>query len=139
MLILNNLEKTILIEKLKREGFELRRENINLQDIQLARFIYHDNDSLIDISVDIAFAESKYHEEIIKNSVRLEIFGSKMNFAKCEDIILLKLLSSRPIDINDAKELIQINKEKLDFKYLKNKAEMLKIKNKLNSIIEGGI
>lgn len=128
---INSLMNTIL-----KKGLELDKENprVNLGEITLLRFIYPDKESLVDIKVDIAVAEGSFPEQVMQNRIKLNVFGRDMWFVGCEDLILLKLLSNRPIDNADAKELIRINSKTINKDYLLKQAIKLKIDKRLIDI-----
>lgn len=125
-----------LIGGILKKGLKLDKDNkeVQLGDITLFRFVYQDEESLLDIKADVAVAKGGFPEKAVRNRIRLNIFGKDMWFVKCEDLIVLKMLSNRPIDIADAKELMCINKEIIDKEYLRKEAAELKISARLKEI-----
>lgn len=135
MVLIKKADIRPLIEELLKKGLKLDTEKpeVKLGGITLFRFIYSDEESLLDIKVDIAVATSSFFKESVHNRVRLNMLGKDLWFVKCEDLILLKFLSNRPIDIADAEELMQMNKETIDKEYLRKQASELGI-TRLNKI-----
>ena len=53
-----------------------------------------------------------------RTTVSLEVLGFRIQILTCEDLILLKLLPGRIIDLADAVALVRSNRETLDRDYL---------------------
>lgn len=125
-----------LIDALLKKGLKLdeKKPKVNLGEIILIRFTYSDEESLLDIKVDVAIAGGGFSEQAVRNRVKLNVFGKDMWFVKCEDLILFKILSNRPIDIADAQELFRLNKQTIDMEYLREQAAGLKISRQLRGI-----
>lgn len=138
MVIMKEKDLSYLIDIILKKGLRLDKEKskVKLGEIALLRFIYFDEESLLDIKVDIAVARGGFAEEVVRNRIKLNVFGKDLWFTRCEDLILLKMLSNRPIDIADAKELRRINKEVIDKDYLYRWAQELKIDTQLREIEE---
>lgn len=136
MVITKKFDAGALVATMSKKGLEPDKENpkVKLGEITLLRFKYTDEESFVDIKVDVAIAHGDFPEQVVGNRIKLNIFGKEMWFVKCEDLILLKLLSRRPIDIVDAQELFHLNKEILDIQYLRKNALELKINKKLQEI-----
>lgn len=134
MVISSRKDLDSLTEALLKKGLRLDKSGVNLEEIALLEFIYPDEESLLDIKVDIAVASGNFAEQVVRNRIKLNVFGKDMRFVKCEDLILLKMLSPRPIDIVDAKELFHLNKEVIDLKYLRKQALKLKLDKQLRDI-----
>ena len=136
MVIIKKGKPGVLIDTILKKGLKLDKEKpkVNLGEITLVRFIYPDEESLLDVRVDIAIASGGFPEKVVRNRVKLNVFGRDMWFVRCEDLILLKMLSNRPIDIADAKELLHLNKEIINMQYLRKQALELKIGVRLRDI-----
>jgi len=76
----------------------------------------------ISVRVDLIVAETPEYAGIVERAVNRRIDGVTVRVASCEDLILLKLVAGRAIDLADAKELLAINRDALDDKYLKDQA-----------------
>lgn len=125
-----------LISSLQKKGFKLNKERpqVNLGEITLMSFSYPDEESLLDIKVDIAIASGGFPEKAVHNRIKLNVMGKDMWFVRCEDLILLKMLSGRPIDVVDAKELFRMNKEDINVGYLRKQALELNIEQQLRDV-----
>ena len=110
------------------------KQKVQLGDITLLRFVYPDEASSLDIKVDIAVASSGFPQKVVSRGVKLNIAGKDMFLARCEDVILLKVLSDRPIDAIDAKELYAINKEIIDKRYIHETAKELGLSKRLQEL-----
>jgi hypothetical protein len=75
------------------------------------------------------------YREIVDRAVVRSVDGFSVRVASCEDLILLKLAAGRPIDLADARELVEINREKLDMKYLESRAQTLGLAAELAATI----
>ena len=126
-----------LIKILHSHGFvfDLRRGVIKIRDFEFFRCLYKEKDYGIELFVDLVMAGAPFQEEILKRKKQVMFFDKKINIASCEDLILLKLLADRPIDIVDAEELIEQNKDKLEKGYLKLWAARLGIKRRLQGLL----
>ncbi len=136
MVIIKKEDFSPLINIILKQGLKLDKDKpeVKLGEISLVRFIYFDEESLLDIKVDIAIARGGFAEEVVRNRIKLNVFGKDLWFARCEDLILLKVSSNRPIDIADARELLRLNKEVIDQGYLYKRAAELKIERRLEEI-----
>jgi len=116
-----------LIFQLESEGlkFDRKRGIVKISGFDLLRFIYTDKRYMLEIFVDIAAANTNFQKQILSRKQRLDFFGIKINIASCEDLILLKVLSGRPIDKLDAQVLIQENLKYIDKSYLTSQAREL--------------
>ncbi|MFI5401717.1 MAG: hypothetical protein ACHQ1G_02195 [Planctomycetota bacterium] len=63
--------------------------------------------------------------------------GFRARVASCEDLILLKLVAGRAIDLADAKELFQVNRDSLDLAYLRGQAAGMGITEALAELQAG--
>ena len=68
--------------------------------------------------IDLIFADLEYEQKAIKNSVRKKFDSININVCKPEDLIIQKSISEREKDWNDIKKIIEINRSKLDKKYI---------------------
>ena len=93
-------------------------------------------DTFVDVQVDLLIANSQYSREAIERRVRVKLdeFGLDLDVLSCEDLILLKLLAGRTIDLVDAEALINANRETLRSEFLHQKAAELKVADQLRQI-----
>jgi hypothetical protein len=140
MVIMDEITMKDLSDRMRKEGIRLESKTpiVKLGDITLFRFLYTDKETFIDIKIDIAIAMTEFFREVIGRAVSLKVFNRKMRFVTADDLILLKLLAGRPIDMVDAKEVLKINKDSLDMRYLKRQAKVLNIKKKFEKFLSKG-
>lgn len=131
----NTLE---FIGKMQEAGFifDKKRGVIKINGFELLRFIYTDSETDFDIFVDIVTAATEFQRQILSRKAKIDFFGTKINIARLEDIILLKLLADRPIDILDAQVLLEENRRDIDTAYLKNWAKRLGLQKGLEGILK---
>ena len=61
------------------------------------------------IRVDFIFSASPYEKEAMKRTVKVQIDGYHVKFVSVEDLIIQKLVSGRPRDIEDVKKILLKN------------------------------
>lgn len=69
-----------LIDALLKKGLRLDRSKINLREITLLEFIYPDEESSLDIKVDIAVASGDFAQQVVRNRVKLNVFEKDVWF-----------------------------------------------------------
>lgn len=76
----------------------------------------------IDIQVDFLFADTDFLRAAVSRSLSRDVpdIGDDIKYAKCEDLILLKLSADRLLDRMDVRYLLEYNRDTLDFAYLTN-------------------
>jgi len=67
------------------------------------------------ILVDLFLAEGEFLRSVLKRKKRVKLLGDFFYFASPEDLIILKLLSGRGRDVDDARELLS---RKIDLGYV---------------------
>lgn len=77
------------------------------------------------LKVDIIFAVLPYEEEAIKRAVVRKIGNAKVKICSLEDLIIHKIISERPKDIEDVKKILAKQKNKIDRRYLDPKIQEL--------------
>ncbi len=87
------------------------------------------------IDVDIFVSETPFQISIMKRRVRLELEGARIWFVSAEDLILLKLLASRPRDIGDISDILFVQGE-LDEEYMRKWSRPLGIETQLAKVLE---
>ncbi len=127
MVTVDKKRVTELISRMEKAGFEFDRKKgaVRIRDFELFRFIYTDEDLGLDIFVDLATVATEFQKTVLRRKKRLDFLGVAVNIASCEDLILLKALGNRPIDIADAEGLIEENIRDLNKTYLRKWAEEL--------------
>lgn len=126
-----------MIATMEKAGFSFdRKTGIKVvKEFRIFRFAYRDRTYGLEIYVDLVNAETGFQKEVIRRKKTITLWDKEINFASCEDLILLKILGSRPIDIVDAQALWEENRNELDKSYLKTWAERLGIEAKIKEIL----
>lgn len=83
--------------------------------------------------VDLVLGIRHMPQGIFERSSQLQFLGQRIPVISPEDLIVLKCLAGGPIDLKDARSILEIMKGKLDMKYLegelkKRKMSLAKIK-----------
>lgn len=125
-----------LIVCIEKAGFKFdrKRGKIKINGFELFRFIYTDEETNFEIFIDLVTAATDYQRRILLRKKQTDFFGMKINIASVEDIILLKVLADRPIDLVDAQVLLEENKEDIDKNYLRSWAKRLGLQRKLQRL-----
>jgi len=75
-------------------------------------------DTKYNIRVDFIFSLTPYEEQALKRVNKIDINGTIVSFASCEDLIIHKVFAQRPRDLEDVASVILKNKSTLDTKYI---------------------
>ncbi len=75
-------------------------------------------DPATSIRVDLIFSDLPYERHAIGRAVTVDLAGVQVPFAAAEDLILHKLFSGRPRDIEDVRGVIRLRGNDLDWDYL---------------------
>ncbi len=134
MITIDEAKRNDFIAKLQKNRFEFNTKNgiVKIGDFEFLRCVYTDKKYQIDVFVDFVTVKTDFQKQILRRKQRLNIFGLKINIASCEDLILLKVLSGRPLDLSDADVLIAENITSLDREYLKESANKMGIERRMN-------
>lgn len=68
--------------------------------------------------VDVVFGQLPYEREAIARAVARDVLGRPVRFCTAEDLILHKIISDRPRDLEDVRGVLRVQKGKLDLSYL---------------------
>lgn len=71
------------------------------------------------VRMDFIFSNTAYEQVAIDRAIRIDMEGEAIPFAAAEDLILLKLFSGRPRDIDDARSVASRQGPKLDWSHIK--------------------
>jgi predicted nucleotidyltransferase len=71
------------------------------------------------IRVDFIFSFSPYGQQAIERSLSVKMGRSRVKFASPEDLIVHKIFTGRPRDLEDVKSVL-IKNPKIDFNYIRN-------------------
>jgi hypothetical protein len=69
------------------------------------------------IRIDFIFGQTNYELEAIKNSQKIFVNNVSITFASVEDVIIQKIISGRPRDIEDIANILKKNAQ-IDAKYI---------------------
>lgn len=79
------------------------------------------------IYLDLFLAESDFQKLILERTHSVRTGKLRLDIISPEDLILVKLLSGRPRDTEDVRQILVANSEELDFAYLRSWAQKLKV------------
>jgi len=66
-------------------------------------------DEITGIRIDFVFSYSEFEKQAIKRAKGISIENTKVNFASLEDLVIHKIISARPRDIEDIKSVVLKN------------------------------
>lgn len=75
--------------------------------------------------IDIIFGALPFERQAIERSLKVEIGNTAVNFCTPEDLILLKIISDRPRDLEDVQGILRYRKDNLDYNYLEPRIQDL--------------
>jgi SpoU rRNA methylase family enzyme len=78
-----------------------------------------------DQRIDIIFGALPFELQAIERALKVEIGNAPANFCTPEDLILFKIISERPRDLEDVKGILRFRKEDLDYSYLEPRIQEL--------------
>jgi len=108
-----------LLEFFKRAGFEFNRETV--ENTILARGIFRI--FFGEFYADFFINVTEFGKKALKRAIEVELWEEKVKFPSPEDMIILKLIAGRKLDLIDAEEILLANKEKIDKTYLLKTAQ----------------
>lgn len=113
-----------LVERLRKSGrfLFIHERPMTFQRVSLLRATLKSNP---DITVDFLFADDEFKQEALNRSSAVSLGDYSVTIPSPEDLILLKLLSGRPLDRIDAENVIETQKGLLDREYIKRWAVKL--------------
>lgn len=68
--------------------------------------------------IDLIFGSLPFEKSAIDRAVKIQIGKTAVNFCTAEDLILSKIISDRPKDLEDARGILKFQKGTLDYDYL---------------------
>ena len=96
--------------------------------------IRHYFEAGLGVDVDVFLAESEYQRVLIERRQPLEVDGFSCWLVTPEDLLLLKLIASRPRDLVDIQDIL-FTQGQLDEAYMRTWATRLGIADRLESIL----
>ena len=79
--------------------------------------------------VDVIFSFSQFEHDALKRANVITINNTGVRYASLEDLIIFKVFSGRPRDIEDARKILLKNKN-ADIKYIKKQLKILSFEEK---------
>jgi len=107
-------------------GYNKKEPLKSIQNLQFITFTYPRKKSKI--FIDFFIVRGNYFQEALKRKQIIKIFDLKIPVISPEDLILYKLLSRRERDMEDIRDILTLQKGKIDIDYLKKWAEKLGVK-----------
>ena len=86
------------------------------------------------IDADLFLAETVFQQEVIARRVTCSVEGQQVSLVTAEDLILFKLIASRPRDLIDAQDVLFTQGE-LDKAYMRRWSQELGIAKKLEEVL----
>lgn len=121
-----------IVEALRARGFAHldRADRARLDEGLLLHAWFPLRPHPVSLRVDLFMAADAHRVEAIRRALPRKVDGFEVPVASCEDLILLKLTAARPIDLADARALVQANTSGLDREYLRRWADTLGLSNR---------
>ncbi len=118
------VEIPAVVSALREAGFAHldRADRRTLGDKIVLSFWYPARPHGFSIRLDVLVVERAEYRELLDRAVVRRIDGFEVRVASCEDLVLLKLASGRPVDVADVRDLLAINGAVLDWGYLRSRA-----------------
>jgi predicted nucleotidyltransferase len=107
-----------LLSELQKAGFQAMLRKSDEQDPLRGVIRIESLDSYDAESVDIVLGIRNMPQGIFERSTSLQFLGHQVPVISPEDLIVLKCLAGGPIDLEDARSILEVMKGKLDMKYL---------------------
>ena len=75
------------------------------------------------VRVDFILSNTRYEHGAIARAVDVDLAGETLPFAAAEDLLLLKLVAGRPLDLEDARSIVRRQQGRLHWPYLEQWAD----------------
>ena len=92
--------------------------------------------STTNIRIDLIFSILPFERAAISNANEIFIDGAPVRFIAVEDLIVQKIFSGRPRDIEDAEGILKLNKERVDLKKIEDLIKVLSAEMADSSFLE---
>ena len=86
------------------------------------------------VDIDVFLAESEFQSGILARKVQVEVEGRPIWLISAEDLILLKLIASRPRDLIDVADILFVQVD-LDQDYMRKWSRPLGIESQLEQVL----
>lgn len=111
------------------------RPIVTIEGTTILRLAYCDPKFGITVRVDLIEASGGFLEDVVRRSRPGRLFDQDLRLPTCEDLILMKLLAGRPIDLADSAELLRLNSSSLDHDDLGKRAADLGLSKLLQTAL----
>lgn len=82
-------------------------------------------ESTAEVRVDVVFGLLPFEEEAIARAVPRDVGGVTIRFCTAEDLVLMKIISERPKDLDDVRQILLRQRDALDHAYLEPRVHEL--------------
>lgn len=127
-----------LLGQLHAAGIRPRRQPAvaSLGRLRIVQCVYEPPDAFLDLQIDLLLAECPYQHQALTRRVPAQLAGLDVAVfvLACEDLILHKLLAGRIIDRVDCVSLLRLQRENLDWAYLRQWAQHLSVMDDLKEV-----
>lgn len=124
-----------LVNYLRRIPFSIRYPLKRIGKAMLIFSTYGDEETGLPIDLDLFVAETDFETTVLKRALDIDVLGQRLKVVTAEDLLLYKLMASRPIDLVDAESIVEENKE-IDRDYLARWAKKLGVANELKKLMK---
>lgn len=122
------------LRDLKSLGFRVRRRAEAIGQFKLVETEYTPPRLGIPIGLDLFISEVEYQRQVLNRARSVDVLGKTIKLISPEDLILNKVLSSRPLDLGDVRSILTEQKGLLDEQYLTHWARILGVSRRLEGI-----
>jgi hypothetical protein len=111
-----------LVRSLIDAGFRAKRAKplAKIDEAEFLQVFYEPEDSFVEVQIDLLLVRTTYQQEAIRRRTPADSteLGFEIDVLACEDLIVLKLLAGRMIDLADCHALLRANRSSLDVEYV---------------------
>ncbi len=87
--------------------------------------------SLALLPIDVLLNDTDLHQQVLDRALTVDLHGREVLLATAEDAMLLKLVAFRPQDTLDLDAFVEHLRERLDLPYLRQWADRLQVRGRL--------
>jgi hypothetical protein len=99
------------------EGTKFRPLFDDVTEVVERSFILPLRHRLSNVKVDLALGLSGFEQQALARAQPMEIFGTLVPVVTAEDLLVMKILAGRPQDEQDARGIVTVQKDRLDWDY----------------------
>ena len=111
------------VSRMKRAGFDLRIRDIEgfVKKTRVLPFVHRDSG----VPVDVVLAGPGLEEEFLERARPVDLGGVVLPVISPEDLIITKILASRPKDLEDIRGILRERLAKLDLRRIRSRLRLL--------------